>query len=83
MNLDDLKRKATEAAFRLLQDERVQKAMADPRVQQAVAQSMQVGMKAQAELRKLRETVRAAVDTKVDDDTRAMKDALDRSRNER
>lgn len=75
MNFDELKRKAVETAVRV---------MANDRVREVVDSTVEVGQTVASELRELASEVRRQIDAgqPVDDDTAALKERLDRLRDE-
>ena len=75
MNLEELKRRATESAIRL---------MANERVRSAVDAAVGAGQGVVSELKNLREDVRRQIEAARpgEDDTAALKERLDRLRDE-
>lgn len=74
MKLDDLKRKATQRAARLMED---------PRVQQAFIKAYQTRENLREEFVRVREELREATKLRVEDDTVELKRKLDEIRRRR
>lgn len=74
MKLDDLKRKATQRAARLMED---------PRVQQAFIKAMQTGENLREEFVRVKKELREATNLRVEDDTVELKRKLDEIRRQR
>ena len=72
--------RAVDAAMKLLQNENVQRAMNDERVQNAISSAVQRGGQLRSELGTLKKRVAAEFDLATEDDLREMKAELDRLR---
>ncbi len=77
MNFDDLKRKAAEAAIKIVSSDQVRSVLDNEQVQEAVRVASETGTQVADELRTFRDQLREQMAGPAEDDTRDLKRQLD------